>query len=253
MSVDSRASPVPVSLEEENAGLKAENKRLMSLVSKQREKIKDARLSPTTLMDENKGVEEVEGESDEPKEKAAWPVDDGRHPHGRPKDEMTVRYRFADYLMHELVKRRITKKLVQYFSKWKLMGENMKMSNFIKREKMKIASGFNLIKSERSNIEKMEESVHRIRMEKACLMLINQHKVTLAEKKIDAIRKESEEEKKLMVSRLKEMYYQLVQLNDLESQAVEAAKMRGDIHMSAIGSTTKKVESWFKAGADNKK
>ena len=37
------------------------------------------------------------------------------------------------------------------------MGENMKMSNFIKREKMKIASGFNLIKSERSNIEKMEE------------------------------------------------------------------------------------------------
>ena len=84
-------------------------------------------------------------------------------------------------------------------------------------------------------------------------MLINQHKVTLAEKKIDAIRKESEEEKKLMVSQLKEMYYQLVQLNDLESQAVEAAKMRGDIHMSAIGSTTKKVESWFKAGADNKK
>lgn len=108
MSVDSRASPVPVSLEEENAGLKAENKRLMSLVSKQREKIKDARLSPTTLMDENKGVEEVEGESDEPKEKAAWPVDDGRHPHGRPKDEMTVRYRFADYLMHELVKRRVS-------------------------------------------------------------------------------------------------------------------------------------------------
>ena len=163
------------------------------------------------------------------------------------------------------------KKLVQLFSKWKLMGENMKMSNFIKREKLKIESGYNLIRSERSNIEKMEESVHRIRMEKACLMLINQHKVTLAEKKIEAIRKEAEEEKKLMVSQLKkvrdqrhdklqrlcclrsfssQMYYQLVQLNDLESQAVEAAKTRGDIHMSAIGSTTKKVEGWFKAGAD---
>ena len=52
------------------------------------------------------------------------------------------------------------------------------MNNYVKREEMKIQSGYNLIRSERSNIEKMEESVHRIRMEKACLMLINQHKVS---------------------------------------------------------------------------
>lgn len=76
--------------------------------------------------------------------------------------------------------------------------------------------------------------------------------VTLAEKKIEAIRKEAEEEKKLMVTQLKNMYYQLVQLNDLESQAVEAAKTRGEIHMDAIGTTKRLVLDWFKSGAGNK-
>ena len=110
MSVDSMASPISLlAIEEENATLKAENKRLMSLVSKQREKIREARLSPTPMDEDNGGVD-VENGRGEPKEQAMWPVDDGRHPHGKPKDEMTVRYRFADYLMHELVKRRVSKK-----------------------------------------------------------------------------------------------------------------------------------------------
>ncbi|GMI12783.1 hypothetical protein TrLO_g513 [Triparma laevis f. longispina] len=209
----------------ENAALRRKETYLNETIEKQRNQIKGFQMA----MDSNE------------EEKA-----------GGLMDEVNVRYRYADFVMHELVRRRLMLILVRGFDRWKNLGQTMKHLQQIKREKMKIESGYNLIRSERSAIEKMEENLHSIKMEKACLMLINKHKVTLAKKEIEATKIKAQADKELMTSQLKSMYYQLVQLSDLESQAVDAAKTRGGIHMKNLENTTKRVKTWFDSAAESK-
>ncbi|GMH57635.1 hypothetical protein TrST_g2327 [Triparma strigata] len=203
-----------------------ENTRLLETIEKQRNQIKALQMA----MEESKDDEGANGLT----------------------NEVNVRYRYADFVMHELVRRRLMIILVRGFDRWKNLGATMKHLQQIKREKMKIESGYNLIRSERSAIEKMEENLHSIKMEKACLMLINKHKVTLAKKEIEATKAKAQAERELMTSQLRSMYYQLVQLSDLESQAVDAAKTRGGIHMKNLENTTKRVKTWFDSAAESK-
>ena len=107
MSVESASMRDGAELENENARLKGEVKRLEGLVSRQREKIIEARLSPTPTEEES-DVDKVEKEDNMSGDGTFWHGDSDQHPHGKPKNEMNVRYCFADYLMHELVKRRVS-------------------------------------------------------------------------------------------------------------------------------------------------
>ncbi|GMH56358.1 hypothetical protein TL16_g02117 [Triparma laevis f. inornata] len=189
----------------ENAALRRKETYLNETIEKQRNQIKGFQMA----MDSNE------------EEKA-----------GGLMDEVNVRYRYADFVMHELVRRRLMLILVRGFDRWKNLGQTIKHLQQIKREKMKIESGYNLIRS-MPNVNKQAQS-------------------NFSKKEIEATKIKAQADKELMTSQLKSMYYQLVQLSDLESQAVDAAKTRGGIHMKNLENTTKRVKTWFDSAAESK-
>ena len=111
---------------------------------------------------------------------------------------------------------------------------------------MKLEAQKNMLRSEKSSMAKIQEDMYRIRMEKACMLLLSRWKESNFDRRVEEIESRAEREKQDIVCSLKGMYYQMVQLNDLEEQAVEAARYRGEGHAEGIKRTKERVEKWFR-------
>ena len=89
----------------------------------------------------------------------------------------------------------------------------------------------------------MEIDNKRRLAEKVCLMYLMREKNKKAAQEIERIRNNADKEKEDLVNSLRSMYYQLSKLNNMEAQAVEAAKNRGAAHLSTLMGTAKVLKN----------
>ena len=123
----------------------------------------------------------------------------------------------------------------------------MSKSADLNRQHMKLEARLNMLRSEKASMEKVQSDMYRIRMEKACVLLLARWKEERGERRVREIQEGAAREKEEIVAQLKEMYYQMVQVCDLERQAVEAARGRGEQHLEGLQGTKEAVEKWFKS------
>ena len=112
---------------------------------------------------------------------------------------------------------------------------------------LKVAAEKSSIKAERLEVEALEKSIHRMRMEKSILMLLSRVKQKLSDKKLYKLQAEVAAERSHAAARLKALYYQLLQLGELEAQAVDAARERGDKHYESVDGTRAALVSYLQA------
>ncbi|GMH62336.1 hypothetical protein TrRE_jg8297 [Triparma retinervis] len=125
----------------------------------------------------------------------------------------------------------------------------MSKSADLHRQHMKLEARLNMLRSEKAAMQKIQEDMYRIRMEKACMLLLSRWKEDKNERKVQEIQDRATKEKAEIVTQLKQMYYQMVQLSDLEEQAVDAARGRGEQHLEGLKKTKGAVKRWFKVGS----
>ena len=156
-----------------------------------------------------------------------------------------LRWRFADHIIWNLVAGRIKRKLARGFDKWSSMAAMSGRIAALQRQHMKLEAKSNQLKGQKMALEKIRLDMHRMRMEKVCMILLSKQKQEQANKKVEEIKRAVRREKEDVVEQLKDIYYHLYQLNDLEEQAVEVAKRRGARHSKNLVKMEKAVSQWL--------
>jgi hypothetical protein len=170
-------------------------------------------------------------------------------------DERTriMKLKFAWYRHHLIMSSKLKMRVARAFDKWKNISLYEASRAEMRREYMKIQVQQSKIKAERGSIEKIVGDVHRVRMEKVCLLLLQDHKKKTHEAEIAALKAAQQKEKDALLTQLRMLYYQLQQLNDTESQAVDAAKSRGLAHAAKVDRVNQMLQGWLVGEEEAKK
>ena len=151
------------------------------------------------------------------------------------KEEARItKLKLAWYRLHLVLSSKLKTAVARAFDRWRSLAAREEARAEMRRDGMKVQVQMSKIKAERGKIERMERDLHRIRMEKACLLLLQRHKNAAASSAVSAIKTAASSEKAALLSHLKSLYHQLLHLNETEARAAEAAKARGRRHVDKV-------------------
>jgi len=156
-----------------------------------------------------------------------------------------MKLKFAWYRHHLIMSSKLKMRVARAFDKWKNNAMMMERRAEMRREHLKNQVQQSKIKAERGKIDKIVKDMHRIRMEKVCLLLLGNYREGVHERAILEIREKADKEKKELLEQLRLLYYQLQLLNDTEEQEIEAAKKRSEGFGNRIENTGKVLQAWL--------
>ncbi len=193
--------------------------RLQSLCERQRSKIQSLR-SELTEIDPGR----VSPPAPDPVAKAA---EDSKGPINVYSTPLHLRLRLATKIQNSLIRSHLRSHAGRLFLRWLHRTQVMSRAAGLRREQLKVQVGMSQVRSARGELEGAREVAGRLRMEKACLIWVGRYREKRHKGEIDSLRESYEEEKMGLVQELKRLYFRMVKMNELEVQAVEAARERG--------------------------